>query len=149
MNALARNFPMITDGSTDYREWRRVTRIPAMAPPSTSYGSNRVALQAAIATMNVPIVARFRRLANQWIKETENMSSIQDIVSHPAYQEIIGMGPAVIALLIDELEREPNHWFSALHAVSGGQNPVPPEHAGDLDEMVKAWRDWAGANGYR
>jgi hypothetical protein len=148
MNAHARNFPMIIDDGTDYREWRSVTRIPATAVPTPS-GSNRASLRAAMATMNVPIVARFRRLADQWVGETENMSSIQDIVTHPAYQEIIGMGPAVIPLLIDELEREPNHWFSALHAVSGGQDPVPPEHAGDLDEMVKAWLDWAGANGYR
>jgi hypothetical protein len=63
-----------------------------------------------------PLVARFRRLAHEWIEATENMSSIDDIVVHPSYLEIIGMGPSAIPLLLDELERTPHHWFPALVA---------------------------------
>jgi hypothetical protein len=95
------------------------------------------------------VAARFRRLADRWAVETENVSSIDDMIVHPAYQEIIRMGPAIIPLLIDDIERNQNHWFCALHSISGGQNPVPPEHAGDVDKMTEAWINWAKTNGYR
>src|SRR5947207_8235307 len=35
---------------------------------------------------------KFRRLADQWLKETEHVSSITKASMHPAYQRIIGMG---------------------------------------------------------
>jgi len=95
------------------------------------------------------VAARFRRLADQWTAETENMSSIDDMVLHPAYQEIIRMGPPVIPLLIDDIEQSQNYWFYALYSLSGGQNPVPAAHAGDVDKMTEAWIGWARANGYR
>ena len=90
-----------------------------------------------------PLVARFRRLADQWLAATVNMSMIDDMITHPAYLEIIGMGPSALPLLLDELERAPNHWFAALIAVSGGQNPVEEDEAGDLDKMTEAWMRWA------
>ncbi len=95
-----------------------------------------------------PTVARFRQLADQWIAETINISSVSDMLLHPAYQAIIGMGPAIIPLLLDELKREPNHWFAALKAVTG-ENPVSPAYAGDVDMMVDAWLAWAEQRGYR
>ena len=93
--------------------------------------------------------ARFRRLAEIWLAAVLNISSVEDMILHPAYQEIIGMGPAVLPLLLEELEREPNHWFAALVAVSGGANPVAAEDQGDLDRMTDAWLQWAEAHGYR
>jgi hypothetical protein len=96
-----------------------------------------------------PLVARFRRLADRWVADTEDMSMIEDMIVHPAYLEIIGMGPSALPLLLDELEREPNHWFTALMAVSGGQNPVEDAEAGDLDKMTEAWMQWARENSYR
>lgn len=77
------------------------------------------------------------------------MSSIDDMIAHPAYLEIIGMGPSALPFLLDELERAPNHWFAALMAVSGGQNPVEEDEAGDLDKMTDAWMRWARENSYR
>lgn len=77
------------------------------------------------------------------------MSVIDDMILHRAYQEIIGMGPAAIPMLLDEIEREPNHWFPALYATSGGQNPVTDEDTGDIDKMTEAWLDWAKENSYR
>jgi hypothetical protein len=127
-------------GASDYRSW---------GPPIPTAG---MALQQAIGVDYqrgvTPLVARFRQLADQWIAETIDMSSISDMLLHPAYQAIIGMGPAIIPLLLDELEREPNHWFAALVAVTG-ENPVSPAYAGDVDMMVDAWLTWAGQRGYR
>jgi hypothetical protein len=143
MNARsARTVPMTVDNA-NYRDWNK------MAPPPVAFGVVSAALQAAVAALQVPRTARFRHLAQQWITETENMSSVDDMLLHPAYQEIIAMGPGIISLVLDELEREPNHWFPALYVLSGRQNPVPPQDSGDIDRMVEAWIAWGEANGYR
>jgi hypothetical protein len=95
------------------------------------------------------VVARFHALARKWQEETQNVSVLADIILHPSYQEIIGMGPAAIPMLLDELEREPNHWFPALLAISGAQNPVSDSDAGDIGKMTEAWLEWAKENSYR
>ena len=64
---------------------------------------------------------------------------------HPAYQQIIGMGTPALPLIFQELQREPDHWFWALGAITG-ENPVPEEDAGDLDAMTDAWLSWGSTN---
>ena len=65
---------------------------------------------------------------------------------HPAYQQIIGMGPAVVPLLLRELEREVDHWFWALKAITGA-DPVPPASRGKVREMAEAWLRWGREQG--
>ena len=67
---------------------------------------------------------------------------------HPAYQQIIGMGEYALPLIFQALQREPDHWFWALGAITG-ENPVPDAHAGDLDAMTSDWLSWGDAHGYR
>jgi hypothetical protein len=67
---------------------------------------------------------------------------------HPAYQRIIGMGQPVVSLIMRELEREPDHWFWALSAITAA-NPVKPEQRGKLKQMAQAWIEWGRVNGYR
>ncbi len=92
-------------------------------------------------------LARFQGLVQQWKKETAHVSNIGKRALHPAYQEIIGMGKAVVPLLLAELKREPDDWFWALHAICGA-NPVPPESRGNLREMTAAWLKWGSEQGY-
>jgi hypothetical protein len=80
----------------------------------------------------------FQELTEQWRAETAHHSSVTKKAMHPAYQRIIGMGPAVIPLILRDLEQEPDHWFWALTALTG-EDPVPPEDAGDIDKMAQAW----------
>jgi hypothetical protein len=40
--------------------------------------------------------ARFRELARQWKEATLLLSSITEMATHPAYQQIIGMGRAAL-----------------------------------------------------
>jgi hypothetical protein len=68
------------------------------------------------------------------------------LAEHPAYQEIIGMGAEVVPLLLRELGREPDHWFRALHALTGA-DPVPAASQGKVREMAAAWLDWARRHG--
>ena len=64
-------------------------------------------------------VEKFQSLVNEWKNDTQLMSSTTGMILHKAYQEIIGMGPVVIPLIVRELEKTPDHWFAALKALTG------------------------------
>jgi hypothetical protein len=68
------------------------------------------------------------------------------MVLHPAYQQIIGMGKEALPFLIRELERNPDHWFWALRAITG-EDPVPAEHRGRVRLMAQDWVKWARKRG--
>ena len=93
------------------------------------------------------IEARFRQLVAVWKEQTEHLSSATKMAMHPAYQQIIGMGPVAVPWLLGELRREPDHWFWALWAITGA-DPIPPENRGKVVEMAQAWLKWGEANGY-
>jgi hypothetical protein len=91
---------------------------------------------------------RFQRLAADWKRDRAPHSSSARLTDHPAYKAIIDLGPNVVPLLLQELEREPDHWFRALHALTGA-DPVPEESRGKLREMAAAWLTWGREHGYR
>ena len=91
---------------------------------------------------------RFRLLAAAWDRDTALLSSMSEANSHPAYQEIIGLGPEVVPLLLRDLEENHTHWFAALRAITGA-NPVPKSAAGNVPKMTEAWLRWAKDNGYQ
>jgi hypothetical protein len=90
---------------------------------------------------------RFEALAEQWRKDTAHLSSITQIAMHPAYQRIIGLGERALPFLLQDLQREPSHWFWALRAITG-TNPVPDSAKGNVAAMAKAWLDWGRSCGY-
>jgi hypothetical protein len=94
------------------------------------------------------LAERFGRLVAAWHRETDYLSSMAEAAAHPAYQEIIGLGPDVVPLLLRDLEAKHTHWFSALREITGAQ-PVPRAAAGDIPRMVEAWLTWAKDHGYR
>ena len=61
---------------------------------------------------------RFRELVAIWQAEVAPLSSSTARVKHPAYREIIALGPAAVPLLLRELEQRPNHWFVAASSPS-------------------------------
>jgi len=91
---------------------------------------------------------RFHALAARWKSERGVSSSLVQMTMHPAYQQIIGMGPRALPFIFAELEREPDHWFWALTAITG-ENPVPEARRGKLPQMVRAWLRWARKHGHR
>lgn len=74
------------------------------------------------------------------------LSSSTEKVMHPAYQRIIGLGPAVIPLVLRDLEQQGGHWFWALRALTG-ENPVKPEDAGQVRKMTESWLEWGRQRG--
>jgi hypothetical protein len=87
----------------------------------------------------------FTYLRDQWKARSKTSSSVNDMVLHPAYQRIIGMGVEALPFILRELEREPDHWFWALRSITG-QDPVPPESRGRLKEMTRCWLEWGKKN---
>ena len=116
-----------------------------MVPPN---GSTSATLETAL----VPgerhsVEQRFRELVDIWRRDTEYTSSTTRMIMHPAYQQIIGMGPAVLPLLLEELKSRPDHWPWALTAITG-VDPVPAEARGNLAAMTDAWLHWGRSHGY-
>lgn len=114
----------------------------------------RVALNQVIAHYRVPISRqredirlKFRTLLCIWEGETAHLSSVQQIVSHPAYQQMIGLGPAAIPLLLQALQQRPDFLFAALFAIAE-VNPVLPEHDGDVYSMAADWVRWGREEGF-
>jgi hypothetical protein len=89
----------------------------------------------------------FSLLAQQWRRDTMAMSSDKDIVLHPAYYQMIGMGRPALPLILRELKERGGHWFLALRAITR-ENPVKPEDKGRIPNMTAAWLRWGEEHGY-
>lgn len=90
---------------------------------------------------------RFSRLAKEWKEATIFTSSVTRIATDPAYQQIIGMGADAVPLILEELARETDHWFWALHAITG-VDPTAAEDAGNVESMAASWLNWGRGQGY-
>ncbi|HVR39959.1 MAG TPA: hypothetical protein VMU84_12755 [Thermoanaerobaculia bacterium] len=87
----------------------------------------------------------FEELAQSWSSGTAHLSSPAKLIEHPAYRQIIGLGPAVLPLMLQDLAQNHRFWFPALNAITG-ENPVSDDAAGDVERMTEAWIGWARAN---
>jgi len=83
-------------------------------------------------------------LKKQWQDETWLYSDPFAICTHPAYQKIIGMGPAVLPMILKDLEVSHRQWFWALDAIVD-EDPLPPDMNGNIKEQARIWVEW----GYR
>ena len=91
--------------------------------------------------------AAFQTLVKEWKSRKSHSSSIEEMAMEMPYQQIVGLGPPAIPLLLRELEKEPDHWFWALHAITR-DDPVPPASRGKISEMANAWIAWGKQRGY-
>jgi hypothetical protein len=95
-----------------------------------------------------PLDRELSELATEWkLTRQKTSSSVVKLVIHPAYQRIIGKGPAAIPFILRELQRAPDHWFWALNAITG-EDPVPEKDRGDIHAMTRAWLEWGKQSGY-
>jgi len=118
-----------------YRQWYALSFRRVVGP-------SRLAIAENIATD-----LQFRALADEWRTETRFASSTTQMFLLASYQRIIGLGPRVIPAILRALQREPDHWFWALAALTG-ENPVRPEDAGNVHAMRGAWIEWGRQRGY-
>jgi hypothetical protein len=95
-------------------------------------------------TQSIPIPGleeQFRQLADEWKEQSRFLSNTAQMAMLRPYQRIIGLGPKVVPLILEELRREPDQWFWALEAITG-ENPVPSEVSGRVKLMAQAWVEW-------
>jgi hypothetical protein len=107
----------------------------ALTEVSSSYSGSKRPLASA------EEINTFQKLVDQWHHETMDISSLTEMVAHPAYLAIIGMGDVATPLLLNELAQRPSHWFVALAAINR-VNPVPAADAGNFKKMTEAWLKW-------
>ena len=84
---------------------------------------------------------KFSLLAQQWYEESKLFSFAKQRET-PTYHAILAIGKEIIPLIIKELERGKNVWFSALKKLSGA-NPVQEESKGNPQKMAADWIQWA------
>jgi hypothetical protein len=85
------------------------------------------------------IRSRFERDRDVWLAKSATMSSIVDMAMLPEYQRIIGLGAAVVPLIIEELRTEADHWFWALVSVVGEDHGTGAE---TISEAAERWVTW-------
>lgn len=89
--------------------------------------------------------SEFNALAEQWQRETQHLSQVSKKIVHPAYLRIVGMGEAVVPLLLEALRDTPAHWFVALRATS---NEDPVKIGATPNEAREAWLSWGRTRGF-
>jgi|SRR5580698_6739516 hypothetical protein len=95
----------------------------------------------AVAEAGETIEETFRRLADEWSKETAHISSADDLVSHRRYQEIIKLGWGVVPYLLIDLQQNRRFWFPALYEITRIR-PYDPSDSGNGKRMTEAWVRW-------
>ncbi|PWU18723.1 MAG: hypothetical protein C5B50_08485 [Verrucomicrobia bacterium] len=85
------------------------------------------------------LAQEFDRLVEIWRRETGYFSFMSQRALHPAYQRIIGMGWALVPLLLLELQRQPDHFLWALEAITGEK---PAGGMDTLQSAAGAWLEW-------
>jgi hypothetical protein len=88
---------------------------------------------------------RFNVLSEIWKRETAFESSAARKAHHPAYRAIIRMGPQVVQLILEDLQKSSSHWFIGLRELTKA-DPVPVASRGDVEEMRQAWIRWGRMN---
>jgi hypothetical protein len=88
---------------------------------------------------------RFQLLAEKWKEESKFTAFAKDSVQLPDYQSIIIMGKTVLPYILEDMQKQPNHWFAALKAITG-ENPVLNEHNGNIQSMTNDWLLWGKKN---
>ena len=99
------------------------------------------------AAHSVDVSARFSKLLNEWQLAASSSSFMEDYVMHPAFQQIVGMGPPAIPLILRELDQRPLLMW-ALGAITG-EHPIPQDAHGDFRAMTEAWYNWAREAGLK
>jgi hypothetical protein len=88
---------------------------------------------------------RFQLLAEKWKEESKFLAFSKETAQLPNYQAIIVMGKTVLPYILEDMQKQPNHWFAALKAITG-VNPVLKEHRGNIQFMTNDWLLWGKEN---
>jgi hypothetical protein len=130
-------------------QYERVAAHARKLGEETLLLQERESVRAQTGEANAELERVFREAADRWLDETEHVSNINKAISHPAYQQIIGMGKVlpsfIVPLLLHELEVNPDHWLVALHEIT---REDPAAENISFEEAIQAWLTWGRQRGY-
>ena len=126
--------------------WLRSTNSESEAASDVELAFDRSTRSVEVLPVGVRSLSdTFQALSSQWEQETALESSVERMALHPAYQRIVGMGPAALPLIMRDLQQRPQHWFWALRAITG-EDPAAGEET--IAGAASAWLRWGGARGF-
>ena len=87
---------------------------------------------------------RFAELKHNWHAATSLESNVKHIILDLSYQQIIGLGPRVVPLILQDLADEGGDWFWALIVLTGND-----EARGEttMEAARQAWLQWGRGRG--
>lgn len=91
--------------------------------------------------------ARFHRFVDQWRAQTIFSSFIEEKVKHPAFRQIVDLGPVAIPWILKEIKVKPCFLYLALQMIVD-ENPVPSHDRGDVRAAIDAWIQWGNREGH-
>lgn len=101
-----------------------------------------------ISTRRQQLKERFRTLVRNWKREVGFESSLTDVLMNHNYLKIIGLGPDVLPLIFQELEREPGLWFLALESITQEDPAASEDNTGDFRKISELWLQWGRDRGF-
>jgi len=87
----------------------------------------------------------FKKLVEQWRKETSVLSSVQAKIFNANYQRVMTLGRQVLPLIFRELRDRGGQWYWALECITGDN---PAASAQNISEAKQAWLRYAVERGY-
>jgi hypothetical protein len=96
-----------------------------------------------VTTVDSPVRTKFKLLADAWRRETV-FDSGYNLTHHWAYQQIIGMGPQALPMILADLNDHSSHWFWALYSIVGQDIAIGIT---DFDDASRAWLAWGAEHG--
>ncbi len=117
------------------------TRLECSAGGRAFSGSTRpAAVHAAV------LALIFDVLATRWRRETGGMSVISARYKHPAWEQILSLGPEVVPEILRRIEHQPDHWHAALVKLTG-ENPIPVGEKITISQVCARWVSWGRERG--
>jgi hypothetical protein len=91
----------------------------------------------------------FKKLLQEWERDTAFHSSYNVIQNHPNNQKIVDLGNRVIPLLLEETRKSPDmKCHMSLKILTNVKLDVPKEHIGKTKEIARLWVNWGKEAGY-
>ena len=87
-----------------------------------------------------------RARISEWNRDTEFVSSLTEVIGHPAFRRIVEVGHDAVPFLLRQVKKEPSFLVLALREITG-ENPVPSSAKGKVKEMAEAWLAWGEKKG--
>lgn len=123
---------------SEAREWALATYVGQTAGDWESHDNGGSSLALKPGDGIPPVEAAFAALLAEW-NEVEFALSAEQLIEHPAYQRIVGLGPPALPLTLLELRDRPAFWLWALRAIAGTD---VAEDATSFEAARQRWLEW-------